>query len=623
MTLAIGSRVDYVGTGLLDTYSYNFKIFEASDLEVTVRDTDDLETLLTHSVDYDVTGAGLAAGGTIVLAGGALADDFVLTIRRVVDLEQETDIRNQGGLFPEAIESQFDRLVMIDQQQQDEIDRSMKLPSTVDPSIVDVTLPAPDAGKFLRWNSLGTKLETVAATPNDGMFTADGVGAIPRSWQAVVGETRMSIKDYGGVPDENGTSGTDNMPAFNRMLSAAIARGGAHMYFPQGAGAYYFNGSPTIASGRGLRLIGFPRSFDYAGPTWQPGTFVFKNAGHALRITDGFAVDLDGIVVDGRNIANDGIVVDRLNSARWPYAKAVNCTSYGMLLSVASSLLPTSTGSFNDFGILETEVCPNGIFVTGVPDEGAWYHNFFHVIRIVHAGDDNVDPELAVAGLTWGQVDNIMVGMVIIYTYSGTAKGMWFRDVSLLGHPPSGVTILHLQDGTNGTKRDATVVNPGRILYRARDNGQPALDYTNTSWEVGESGFGGLGSRVPREVISGAIAAGGESVGKIFLDDTDLGIQLRNSANGNGAVLRMLNADRSLHFKINSSGGTTLADWKDAFLVTSNGPYIKTGFRLETTDKQTTVGAAGGASALPATPTGYALVKVNGTEVVIPYYAKV
>ena len=36
---------------------------------------------------------------------------------------------------------------------------------------------------------------------------------------------------------------------------------------------------------------------------------------------------------------------------------------------------------------------------------------------------------------------------------------------------------------------------------------------------------------------------------------------------------------------------------------------------------QTTVGAAGGASALPATPTGYLRVEISGTEFVIPFYA--
>lgn len=39
-------------------------------------------------------------------------------------------------------------------------------------------------------------------------------------------------------------------------------------------------------------------------------------------------------------------------------------------------------------------------------------------------------------------------------------------------------------------------------------------------------------------------------------------------------------------------------------------------------ETQSTVGAAGGASALPATPTGYVTVRIGGTDYVLPYYAK-
>lgn len=39
-------------------------------------------------------------------------------------------------------------------------------------------------------------------------------------------------------------------------------------------------------------------------------------------------------------------------------------------------------------------------------------------------------------------------------------------------------------------------------------------------------------------------------------------------------------------------------------------------------DTQTTVGAAGGASALPATPTGYLEVTIGTTDYVVPFYAK-
>lgn len=52
-----------------------------------------------------------------------------------------------------------------------------------------------------------------------------------------------------------------------------------------------------------------------------------------------------------------------------------------------------------------------------------------------------------------------------------------------------------------------------------------------------------------------------------------------------------------------------------------NLPIIKGEMVLLSQETQTTVGAAGGASALPATPTGYLKFILEGNEYVIPYYA--
>jgi hypothetical protein len=106
----------------------------------------------------------------------------------------------------------------------------------------------------------------------------------------------------------------------------------------------------------------------------------------------------------------------------------------------------------------------------------------------------------------------------------------------------------------------------------------------------------------------------------------------------------------------NSNGGITLAPNGTGF-VTTNGTHQAdvfsantlenneieiTGNRIQTvnsnadlqlgtagtgvvdfeTATQTTTGAAGGADALPATPSGYLNIKINGTEYVIPFYAK-
>lgn len=145
------SRMTYTGNGAVDTYSYTFKIFSSSDLLVTVRDTDDVETTLTLTTDYTVTGVGRTAGGTVVLVNSAqswldvdgdLKTGYTLSIRRVKQLKQLTDIRNQGAFYPEVHEDTFDGLVMIDQQQQDEIDRSMKLSETTDPADFSTELPA-------------------------------------------------------------------------------------------------------------------------------------------------------------------------------------------------------------------------------------------------------------------------------------------------------------------------------------------------------------------------------------------------------------------------------------------------------------------------------------------------
>lgn len=50
-------------------------------------------------------------------------------------------------------------------------------------------------------------------------------------------------------------------------------------------------------------------------------------------------------------------------------------------------------------------------------------------------------------------------------------------------------------------------------------------------------------------------------------------------------------------------------------------PIILGDLTLASPTTQTTVGAAGGATALPATPTGFLVVNLGNGPVAIPYYA--
>lgn len=171
MTLASAvNRVSYLGASSTHVFSYTFRVFDEDHLLVTVKDTSDVETTLTITTDYTVSGVGDSGGGSVTLVNssqawltaGELTTGYTIVIRRVLPITQETDIRNQGDFFPESHEDEFDKLTMVDQQQQDAISRSLTLPETLSSSDVDTTLPIPSAGLALGWNATEDGLENIA-----------------------------------------------------------------------------------------------------------------------------------------------------------------------------------------------------------------------------------------------------------------------------------------------------------------------------------------------------------------------------------------------------------------------------------------------------------------------------
>lgn len=168
MTIPVTNRNDAIGNDSTATYPYGFKIFAATDLEVKVRAIDSgAETTLVYPAQFSVTNVGNKNGGSVVLSDvdGAWQDPitaflrtgYTLTARRVRPLTQSSDIRNQGGFFADVHEDTFDHLMMVDQQQQDEIDRSFKLPTTEDGTPASTTLPAASqrANKFFGFDAGG------------------------------------------------------------------------------------------------------------------------------------------------------------------------------------------------------------------------------------------------------------------------------------------------------------------------------------------------------------------------------------------------------------------------------------------------------------------------------------
>lgn len=112
-----------------------------------------------------------------------------------------------------------------------------------------------------------------------------------------------------------------------------------------------------------------------------------------------------------------------------------------------------------------------------------------------------------------------------------------------------------------------------------------------------------------------------------------------NGVIGGAVVIQMVNdANGSIELgKINGTGTTPFIDFHanatpkdyDVRLIASSGGALAGqgtltvnagNFNLAGLTTASTVGAAGGASALPATPLGYLILQINGTSVKLPYY---
>lgn len=194
-------RNNYDGNGTTNTYAYSFKVFDESHLKVIVRnDTTLVETTLTLTTHYTTTGIGDSSGGTIVLVSGSfdwldgsnyLKTGYSLTIRRVVPLTQLTDIRNQGNFFPEVHEDEFDLLMMAIQQQQDDIDRSLKLQETSEQTGIKVPDIQPDKAIFGKSDSSGFEWRTITAT--SGSYPGDFDAGLDASKASVPSTNDMYI----------------------------------------------------------------------------------------------------------------------------------------------------------------------------------------------------------------------------------------------------------------------------------------------------------------------------------------------------------------------------------------------------------------------------------------------
>ena len=236
---ALVTRNDITATASQTSFTYTFRVLEATDMDVYQNGA-----LLASG--YTVNDVGVTTGGTVTLDVGVPVGQIVSLVL-AMPLDRTTNYQNSGDFLAGDVNGDFDKIYIGAIQNENEGGRSLRL-QDVEPTIA-MTLPLKAArlGKYLAFDaSTGLPIATVGTgtTGDSALVTYEpaGTGAVATSVQAKLREI-VSVMDFGAVGD--GT--TDDTAAIQAALdSLAIT-----VYFPRGN---YLINSQLVLSDVGVPL---------------------------------------------------------------------------------------------------------------------------------------------------------------------------------------------------------------------------------------------------------------------------------------------------------------------------------------------------------------------------------
>lgn len=179
----------YTGNSVTTAFPFTFRVFTAADVAVVKTSLLGVESTLLINADYSIAlNADQSAnpGGTVTypLAGALLAAGEHLTLLGSLPAVQGTDITNTGGFYPEVVEDALDYVTILIQQLKEVVARAFV--SAVSTTGTPITLPAPVANLFLKWNAAATNLENTnpyASPALTGTPTAPTAAALTNTTQ--------------------------------------------------------------------------------------------------------------------------------------------------------------------------------------------------------------------------------------------------------------------------------------------------------------------------------------------------------------------------------------------------------------------------------------------------------
>lgn len=170
--------------GVSTVFPYDFTLLDEADLVIEV---DGVEV----ASGFTVSGVGDAAGGNITFSVAPANGATVLRYRDI-PLQRSTDYQYQGELPSATLDEDFDRLWLAIQQVNASIGRGPTLPVGAYPG-VSLSLPAPVALGFWRWNAGATAIEYVTTLDANLQPVSTFSGTLLEEVSAAAWRTALSL----------------------------------------------------------------------------------------------------------------------------------------------------------------------------------------------------------------------------------------------------------------------------------------------------------------------------------------------------------------------------------------------------------------------------------------------
>jgi len=357
MAVTVNNRaVQYTATASQTVFTYDFPIDNQSSLVVIKTDgTTKVNTTLTYSTNYTLTGVGDESGGTVVLTSGATAGD-IYTIYGDTPEARNSDFTGVAQITPAALNTQFDNLTKQTQQNRRDIDRSIRVPITDNLDSIDMVVPsgASDRGdKYMKFSSNGLSLELDAGTTSsapaggsdtqiqynnsgdlagDSGFTTDGAGSINIVGDLDIDNINLNANAITTASGDLDITPSSGLTDFSASTEALHIPTGTTAQRPSSPAAGYirfntttnnlesYDGSQWITQSGGSGDVTGPGSstdnavvrFDGTGGTLiQDSSVLIDDSDAVTGIT---SLDVDNININGNTISstdtNGDVVID-------------------------------------------------------------------------------------------------------------------------------------------------------------------------------------------------------------------------------------------------------------------------------------------------------------------------